>query len=87
MAGLPETVIERANQILDIYTKDPPKNESKIKNESILKSIEDYETINNWKKQIDSIDINNTTPYQALEILVRLKEKKWSLKFYFISLL
>ena len=31
MAGLPETVIERANQILDIYTKDPPKNESKIK--------------------------------------------------------
>ena len=75
MAGLPETVIERANQILDIYTKDPPKNESKIKNESILKSIEDYETINNLKKQIDSIDINNTTPYQALEILVRLKEK------------
>ena len=60
MAGLPESVIERAHQILHSYTKEQPKNVDKNKNESILKSIEDYEPIKNLKKQIDSIDINNT---------------------------
>ena len=75
MAGLPKPVIDRANQILDTYMKKSFGKEIKNKNEKQHKKDDDYEKMLNLIKVIDQIDINNTTPYQALEILSKLKKE------------
>ena len=73
MAGLPKPVIDRANQILDTYMKKPFEKEIKIRKRH--KTYDDYEHAANIIKEIDKIDINNTTPYQALGILTKLKKR------------
>ena len=40
--------------------------------------IKDIELAKSILKEIDLIDINNTTPLQALEILIRLKKRNGS---------
>ena len=37
--------------------------------------IKDLELAKSILKEIDLIDINNTTPFQALEILTKLKKR------------
>ena len=75
MAGLPKTVIARANQVLKDYMENPIKNERSIPNDIDAGLVKNYDSILNLIRELDSIDINNTTPFQALEILARLKRK------------
>ena len=74
MAGLPKPVIDRANQILGTYMKKSPE-KHKTKDEKQNITSENYELMAYLIKEIDQIDINNTTPYQALEILAKLKSR------------
>ena len=75
MAGLPKSVIDRANQILDTFKKKSYKEEIKTSNEKQPKTDDYYELTANLIRKIEQIDINNTTPYQALEILSKLKNR------------
>ena len=75
MAGLPKSVIDRANQILDTFKKKSFKEEIKTRNEKQPKTDDYYELTANLIRKIEQIDINNTTPYQALEILSKLKNR------------
>ena len=75
MAGLPKAVIDRANQILSRYMENSNEKNNKVFNRTIKESTEHLKIIRNLIKEIDLIDINNTTPLQALEILTRLKKK------------
>ena len=75
MAGLPKTVITRANQVLKDYMENQIKNERSIPNDIDAGLVKNYDSILNLRRDLDSIDINNTTPFQALEILARLKRK------------
>ena len=72
MAGLPKPVIDRANQILDTYMKKSLV-KHKTKNEKKHNTNESDELMASLIKKIDQIDINNITPYKALEILAKLK--------------
>jgi len=72
MAGLPEEVINRAKEILKEYQRDIPFLE-KVYKESVRKEQEER-----WEEVlefIESIDLINTTPLQALIVLSQLKEK------------
>ena len=75
MAGLPRPVIDRANQILDTYMKKSfeKKLKQEMKNSTRKMIIRKNAKAN--KGKIDQIDINNTTPYQALGILSKLKKE------------
>ena len=84
MAGLPNVVIDRANEILDSYMINSAEKENKVTHEMKKVLIKDLELTKSILKEIDLIDINNTTPLQALEILIKLK-KKWFINFYFVS--
>ena len=75
MAGLPKAVIDRANEILDTFMKKSPENEPKTKFEKLQESNENNESITNLINEIELIDINNTTPYQALKILAKIKKR------------
>ena len=74
MAGLPKPVIDRANQIMGTYMKKSLE-KHKTKDEKQHITSKNYELMAYLIKEIDQIDINNTTPYQALEILAKLKSK------------
>ena len=75
MAGLPNSVISRANQILDKYLQSS--NEKKSKNSFITKNdiMEDQKLISKLKNTLKSIDINNISPLEALMILDRIKKE------------
>ena len=75
MAGLPKAVIDRANQILNSYTTNTAEKVNKVTHKIKKEFIEDNESSRNLIREIDLIDINNTTPLQALEILTRLKKR------------
>ena len=74
MAGLPKPVIDRANQIMGTYMKKSLE-KHKTRDEKQHITSKNYELMAYLIKEIDQIDINNTTPYQALEILAKLKSK------------
>ena len=75
MAGLPNSVISRANQILDKYLQSS--NEKKSKNSFITKNdiMEDQKLISKLKNTLKSIDINNISPLEALMVLDRIKKE------------
>ena len=75
MAGLPKAVIDRANQILNSYITNAAEKKNKVTHKIKKELIEDFESSRNLIREIDLIDINNTTPLQALEILTRLKKR------------
>tara|TARA_Y100000768_G_scaffold345817_1_gene292981 strand:- start:293 stop:2887 length:2595 start_codon:yes stop_codon:yes gene_type:complete len=75
MAGLPNVVIDRANQILNSYMINSPEKNNKVTIEKEEVLTEGVEFIKGVLKEIDLIDLNNTTPFQALEILNRLKKR------------
>ena len=75
MAGLPKAVIDRANQILNSYMTNAAEKKNKVTHKIKKELIEDFESSRNLIREIDLIDINNTTPLQALEILTRLKKR------------
>ena len=75
MAGLPRPVIDRANQILDSYMKKSFEKEIETKNERQQKKDDNSKKMLKLINVLDQVDINNTTPYQALEILSNLKKR------------
>ena len=78
MAGLPNVVIDRANEILTSYMINSAEKKNKVSHEMKKVLIKDLELAKSILKEIDLIDINNTTPLQALEILIRLKNRNGS---------
>ena len=74
MAGLPNVVIDRANEILDSYMINFSEKKNKVSRETKEVLIKNAELTKSILKEIDLIDINNTTPLQALEILIKLKK-------------
>ena len=75
MAGLPSVVIDRANQILYSYKQNSTEKKTIVTHQMEKVLIKELEFSRIILKEIDLIDINNTTPLQALEILTRLKKK------------
>lgn len=75
LAGVPKSVVTRANEILRTLEK----NVSSNKKED-AKSVAGQLDMYNYKlaeiaHEIDKIDINDLTPIDALNVLVRIKEK------------
>jgi len=72
LANMPDSVIKRANEILDYY-EDNKKNSIPEKGEQISFTFENNDS--EIKEEIKKIDILNITPIEAMNILHKLKEK------------
>jgi len=82
MAGMPNELVDRANTILqemELKNKDHQQNSPTVQatTEKFQLSIFDAhtETFENIRKELDSIDINNLTPVEALMKLQAIKQK------------
>ena len=82
LAGVNNTVIKRANQILKTIERKGAINTKDIEKESASskKQVEGQFNLYNYKlaeiaHEIDKIDLNELTPINALNILVKMKEK------------
>ncbi len=75
MAGLPDAVTKRAKEILNSLED---KDSSRKKNDKLQVSLFEVEKkdekTDELKKMLDEVDINNITPVEALNILIKLKE-------------
>ncbi len=76
LAGMPPELIERAKEILSMYEK----NDDKSSHTTIDQISFDFEPVTDSKESelkaiLGKIDINNTTPKEALDTLYLLKEK------------
>ena len=72
LAGLPESVIKRAEEILKSYESKKSTNTSSKVNQI---SFDFKDNTDELKSELDSIDILNITPIEALNILYKLKNK------------
>ena len=73
LAKLPEMLIKRADEILKVY-----ENKEQKRDIVIQESFEDYLFNNNTneiEEEIKKIDLLNTTPLEAINILYNLKNK------------
>ncbi len=84
LAGVPDAVIDRANEISEILEKENlTGNTKKIKNTSIKKKTEDDAQLSffasteemNIAAELRAMDLNNMTPVKALLYLEELKER------------
>jgi DNA mismatch repair protein MutS len=82
MAGMPNELVDRANSILhemELKNKEHQQVVPKVQasTEKFQLSIFDAhtETFENIRKELDSIDINNLTPVEALMKLQAIKQK------------
>ena len=82
LAGLPKSLIERAKQVLESLEEN---NNSKAQVSLNLFNFDEYDqkeevakerTADRIKERIDEIDLNKTSPIEALNILYELKEIK-----------
>ena len=79
LAGVPQTVTKRANEILKSIEKKNVLNNKKIEKEN--KNVPDGQlTMYNYKlaelaHELDKVDVNELTPIEALNTLVKIKEK------------
>ncbi len=72
LANLPDALIKRASDILSVYESKEKKRDIKIQESFPLDLLMPKEE-SNVEKKIKEIDITNTTPMQALNILYELK--------------
>ena len=72
LAGLPNELIERADQILKIYENKEIKRDVKIQEALPLDELVEHKSL--AEEEIKKIDPMNTTPMEALNILYKLKE-------------
>ena len=72
LAGLPNELIERADQILKIYENKEIKRDIKIQEALPLDELVEHKSL--AEEEIKKIDPMNTTPMEALNILYKLKE-------------
>ena len=84
LAGMPNQIVIRANEILHFLEKDKQKNQSKKKMEALPKPISQMglfemdPKLNQMKEMLSKIDINTISPVEALlklnEVLAQLKK-------------
>ena len=72
LAGLPDNLIKRANQILNVYENKERKRDIKIQEALPLDDLVQKESP--VEEELKKIDPMNTTPMDALNILYKLKE-------------
>ena len=79
LAGVPQVVTKRANEILKSIEKKNVLNNKKIEKQD--KNVADGQlTMYNYKlaelaHELDKVDVNELTPIEALNTLVKIKEK------------
>ena len=79
LAGVPQVVTKRANEILKSIEKKNVLNNKKLEKQD--KNVADGQlTMYNYKlaeiaHELDKIDVNELTPIDALNTLVKIKEK------------
>lgn len=73
LAGMPDTLLKRANEILSIYEKEEKKTNIPKHTEQIAFMLEE-ETPDEVREILKSVEPLNTTPMDALNILYQLKE-------------
>ena len=75
MAGLPNSVILRASEILDLHIqKSPTKENNNIpKKQNQLTFFQEKEL--RLREQLNAIDLNSMTPFEALNFLNELKKE------------
>ena len=73
LASLPSVLIERANQILQVYEQKEAKRDVVIQESLPLDELMKEDSL--VEKEIKNLDILNITPLDALNILYELKEK------------
>ena len=73
MAGLPDSVIDRAANILKRYIKQPNGKKLLLK-DTAVKITENHQDEINFKKKLKNLDINRITPLEAIKILDELKK-------------
>ena len=74
MAGIPKSIIKRANVILENHIKssekfEEGKNNSKMINQNLLFEIQEKKIT----EEINKLDTDSTTPLEALQFLIDLK--------------
>lgn len=74
LANLPDVLIKRANDILSVYESKEKKRDIKIQESFPIDLLIPKEE-SNIEKKIKEIDVTNTTPMQALNILYELKNE------------
>ncbi len=74
LAGVPETVVNRAKQILASLDQQPVRSVTNVKNESeniTFEALGESRVIDKLK----NLDINTLTPYEAISVLYELKKE------------
>ena len=77
MAGLPSSVIARAKQILIQKFENNDQLKDNLNNDDLMNPIDkiENEEMIKLKGEIESLNINDITPVQALSILNEIKNK------------
>ena len=74
LSGMPNSLINRANEILNNYESNKVNSKQDVKNEQIAFDFTNGTLNDKVTKYISDIDIYNTTPREAMDILYKLKD-------------
>ena len=74
LAGLPDNLIKRADQILKIYEKNEQKRDIKVQESLPIDDLIPKES--KIEKELDKIDPLSLTPIEAINVLYKLKQMK-----------
>ncbi len=75
LASLPDSLIQRANQILTIYENKEKKRDIKIQEALPLEELVEIKEKSKIEEELENIDPMKITPLEALNILYRLKNE------------
>ena len=76
LAGMPDELIKRADEILKKYENNPTKKKKENNVQLSMPFDNTLQESNKILEEIDRLDILNTTPIDALNILYKLKEER-----------
>ena len=81
LAGVPRNVVDRANEILENLNSGNVGVSEDMDFKYNEKPIDPMVTfINDFKEEMDTLDVNNMTPFEAIRKLYDIKEKLKNLK-------
>lgn len=81
LAGVPRNVVDRANEILENLNSGNVGISEDMDFKYNEKPIDPMVTfINDFKEEMDTLDVNNMTPFEAIRKLYDIKEKLKNLK-------
>lgn len=82
LAGVPRNVVDRANEILENLNSGNVGISEDMDFKYNEKPIDPMVTfINDFKEEMDTLDVNNMTPFEAIRKLYDIKEKLKKLKW------